>query len=76
MLREVKEIVNQTREAFEDEIMKEVDKASREKKESIDIKTSTLPSWLAGKLRAYGYKLSHKDTLYTTIFWGTELDVK
>ena len=76
MLREVEEIVNQTREAFEDEIMREVDKASRERKESIDVKTSTLPSWLAGRLKAYGYTLSRKDALYTTIFWGTELDVK
>ena len=69
MLRTVSEIQTQVKEAYEDTLMSQIDSASRERKEEIEVSTSSVPDWLRTKLRTYGYKLQHIDVNKVVISW-------
>lgn len=69
MLRTVEEIRNQTREAIEDDIMRQIEEASRERKLSIDVLAKDVPDWLVMRLGMYGYSIT-KDSSTYNIYWG------
>ena len=73
MLRSVNEIREQVREAYEDDIMNRIDRASRERKESLTVKRDDVPAWLIADLRKYGFTLRNVDVSYVDIFWGSDV---
>ena len=73
MLRSVNEVIAQVREAYEDEIMDKIDRASRERKEKVTVKRDDVPAWLKARLREYGFTLFNVDVSYVDIFWGSDV---
>lgn len=67
MIRTVEEIRTQTEEAHENYVMEQIDKAANDRKTNVTIPCEDVPVFLAAKLRQYGYKLQHTNSLNNLI---------
>lgn len=69
MLREVSEVISETREALENNVMGYISDAARRGEFDVKVPTKEIPLWLDKRLTDHGYKTTRKipDTL---IYWG------
>ena len=75
MLRTADEIRTQVEEAYESHVMSIIDKAANERKLWVTIPVKDVPSSVAIKLRRYGYKLNHNDSVTDVkISWGLDAE--
>ena len=75
MLRTADEIRAQVEEAYEDYVMNIIDRAAKERKLWVLVPLKDVPSSVAVKLRKYGYKLNHADSVSDVkISWGSDAE--